>query len=188
MTYRERREARAERLRGWADKRAERAVAASDRVQSLAGVMNGQPILVGHHSESRHRRDIARMDRSMRDSVESSQMAERMRSRADNIERAAEHAIYSDDDDAVERLRARIGGLEAERDRVKAFNASCRKGSPNLDLLDARQRQDYESCLAHSSVFLGAKGQMPAYVLANLSGNISRQRKRLAQLERSAQA
>ncbi|MFG1628971.1 DUF3560 domain-containing protein [Kribbella sp. NPDC049227] len=50
----------------------------------------GQPILVGHHSEGRHRRDIARMDRLMQTTVESSQVARDAQRRADNLIGATE--------------------------------------------------------------------------------------------------
>lgn len=48
-TYRESREARAERLREWSAKRAEKAEAGFERASELASVIPmGQPILVGH--------------------------------------------------------------------------------------------------------------------------------------------
>jgi hypothetical protein len=50
----------------------------------------GQPILVGHHSERRHRRDIERMDRLMQTTVESSQVARDAQRRADNLTGATE--------------------------------------------------------------------------------------------------
>jgi hypothetical protein len=37
---------------------------------AVAGIVPGQPILVGHHSEGRHRRDLARSDRHMRASID----------------------------------------------------------------------------------------------------------------------
>lgn len=104
--------------------------------------------------------------------------------RRDDIEDQLAGAIYSDDPDAVEQLRARIAKLEAERDRIKAFNASCRKGQPDESLLDERQRRGLESVRRHSAYSLSKGGGMPAYALSNLSGNISRQKKRLEALER----
>jgi hypothetical protein len=91
MTYRERRAARAERLRSWADSREGKAqasyVAASEYIEN---VPLGQPILVGHHSERRARRDHARFNTSMRTSLGHTAKAEEMRSKAANIEAAAE--------------------------------------------------------------------------------------------------
>jgi len=58
MTTRERREARAARLREWADKREAKAQAGFQAVHDLAdSIPMGQPILVGHHSEAHARRD-----------------------------------------------------------------------------------------------------------------------------------
>ena len=48
----------------------------------------GQPILVGHHSEKRHRKDIERMDNSMRKSVEEGKKAEYFADKAENLEYA----------------------------------------------------------------------------------------------------
>ena len=50
----------------------------------------GQPILVGHHSERRHRRDIERIDNNMRKSVEESEKAEYFKDRAFDLARAEE--------------------------------------------------------------------------------------------------
>lgn len=179
MTYRERREARVDRLREWADKREERAAA------SLAGEPSyrndwafiSQPGRIPAR-EAMNRRDERRH--------ESLAKADSMRSRADSIEAAAEHAIYSDDEDAVERLRERIAGLEAERARIKAYNASARKGPADVSLLDDRQRAELASVAKYAPYQLRKNGAAPAYWLANLTGNISRQRNRLAQLERRA--
>src|SRR5437660_3812315 len=112
MTYRERRQARAERLRGWADGRDAKAAARFAAVDAIAdNIPFGQPILVGHHSERRARRDQGRIHAGMRAGIENTRKAESMRSRAANIEAAADRAIYSDDPDAPERLRQRIAGM-----------------------------------------------------------------------------
>jgi hypothetical protein len=187
MTYRERRERRAERLREWADKRETKSTQAYEASNAIVeGIPFGQPILVGHHSESRHRRDIGRVHRLMDASVEHQRKAEDMNERASTIERQLDQSIYSDDPDAIERLRERIADLEAQRDRIKAYNASCRKGARNVDLLDPKQQQDLAGIAKHASYQLGKRGEYPSYALSNLGGNIKRNRDRLARLERQA--
>lgn len=185
MTYRERRLAKADRLRTWADAREDKAQASYSAANTLAEqIPLGQPILVGHHSEGRMRRDFKRIDNNMRRSIEHSNKAIEMRRRADNIESAADRAIFSDDDDAIVRLREKIDTLEAERASIKAFNASCRAGTVNTDLLCEKQRTNYAECERYTAYAIGAKGEMPGYVVTNLSGNINRLKKRLIALER----
>lgn len=185
MTYRDRRAARADRLRAWADKRDARSAAAFDAVHRIAdGIPLGQPILVGHHSMKRHMRDAARIDSGMRAGIDHARTADAMRSRADNIDRAAAVAIYSDDPDAVDRLRDKIAKLDAQRAAIVAYNRACRKAgrvTPDaLALLDDHYRGTVAD-LARIGM-LRADGSLPAYATANLSGNISRLRARLAAL------
>ncbi|MGD1056214.1 MAG: DUF3560 domain-containing protein [Solirubrobacteraceae bacterium] len=90
-TYRERREARAERLRQWAAKRETRANQAAASVGTLASLIPlGQPILLGHHSQRRAERDRDRIANGTRRVVEHSTKAREFTSRAENIEAAAE--------------------------------------------------------------------------------------------------
>jgi len=181
MTYRERRERRAQRLHEWADKREAKAQAASDTAHRIGDqIPFGQPILVGHHSERAHRRAVGRIDRATSQTVEHSRRAGDFRSRADNIEAAAERAIYSDDENAAERLREKIATLEAERQRIKRYNASCRKAAPDPSALDERQRRELES--QRSIGWLNPDGSFRPYMTTNLGGTINRTRKRLAQI------
>lgn len=177
MTYRERRMRKAERLRGWAEKRevAAEATIKADEVYTSDHAFNTQP---GHIPI--RARVIARQDRAF----ESLQKAERMAERADSIEAAAEHAIYSDDKDAIERLEERIAALDAERSRIKAYNANCRKGARDVSLLDEKQQKDLLSVMKYSPYQVSDSGAAPAYWLQNLGGNINRQKKRLEQLKR----
>ena len=66
----ERAEERAERFEGYSERRSADAAAAHAAVQAIAGRFEmGQPILVGHHSERRARKDKERMDDGMRKAV-----------------------------------------------------------------------------------------------------------------------
>lgn len=182
-TYRDRRLRKAERLRGWAEKREARAESAFDRAGDIAdSIPFGQPILKGHHSQRRAERDQERIEAGMRAGIDHSRTAERMRERADNIERAAEAAIYSDDPDAPERLAAKIAGLEADRLAIKAYNKSCRAGYRDLSLLTPQQQTDLRMIARVASFQIGPHGEYPSYGLSNLSGNINRLKKRLAEL------
>jgi hypothetical protein len=191
-TYRERREARAEQLREWAGHREAKQDALWDAArtdEATTGIPFGQPILAGHHSERRHRAAIARMDRAMSAAVENERKAESMAGRADEIEAQAAAAIYSDDTDAVDRLREKLERLEAERDRIKTYNASCRKaaktgGTGDTSLLLEEERRDLAATAQACPYMIGKGGSMPAYKLTNLGGVITSTRKRLAELEK----
>jgi hypothetical protein len=186
-TYRERREARAERLRSWADKRDEKAGAAFDQAHALASVIPfGQPILAGHHSEGRDRRYRDRISSTMDRALEHADKAAGMRSRADNIAAAAAGAIYSDDPDALAALTTKLERLEAERTRIKAYNASCRRGERDLSLLDDYQRERLLSIAKVAAFQVGKNGEYPRYALTNLGGTISATRKRLDALKEGA--
>ncbi|BBE45469.1 MULTISPECIES: DUF3560 domain-containing protein [Rhodococcus] len=188
MTYRERRLARAARLEEWAEKRAIKAegnfAAAHDLVKDLP---LGQPILVGHHSERaslRHRdRVVGAIDRG----VENSQKSGEMKSKANNIRTAADRAIYDDDAYAIDKLREKIQNAERLRDEIKAYNASARKGQADESLLSEKMRSNLHE-LQSMRGMMGKNGQLPPFLGSNLSGSISRNRKRLARLERDSSA
>jgi Domain of unknown function (DUF3560) len=128
MTRRERLERKAEKRREWAQKREAdaqaRFAAASKAVEHIP---LGQPILIGHHSEKRHRADLNRCHNNMSKGCESAAMAEHHESKANGIERQLERTIFSDDPDAIESLEEKVAKLEAQRDEWKALNAYWRK-------------------------------------------------------------
>jgi hypothetical protein len=176
-TYRERREAKAERLREWAEKRQTEA----------AAVLNSQPELRSDWAFITQPGRIPQRDRmnaADERAFKSMDKAERMAERADNIEAAASNAIYSDDADAIERLEAKIADLEAQRDRIKAYNASCRKGQRDVTLLDEQQQKSLASSAKCAAYQIRDNGATPAYWAQNLTGSITRNRKRLEQLKR----
>lgn len=189
MTYRERRERRAERLREWAGKREAKADAALNQARAMSDVIPfGQPILVGHHSQGRDERYRARIGATYDRAYEHATKAQGMTRRADGIEAQLAGAIYSDDPDAIEQLQARIANLEAERDRIKAYNATCRKDTPDESLLTDKERADLESVRRYAPYQLGKGGAFPGYKLSNLNGNITRNRQRLESLKRKVAA
>lgn len=187
MTRRERKEARIERRMQWAASRDAKSEAGWNKAQAIAAyIPPGQPILVGHHSEDRHRRDLERIDSGMRQSVESAKMAEHHRAAAAGIEAQLESTIFSDDHDAAEQLQARIDERQASVDRMKAYNASCRKGKPDLSLLNEKEKQDILTIARVCSYQLGKHGEFPGYALSNLGACIRKDKERLAKLSHKA--
>jgi len=183
-TTRERKAARADRLRDWSAGQRAKSEAEHAKVDQIAGMIPmGQPILVGHHSERRARRDADRIDRGMSRAIDHGRKADEMARRAANIDDAADRAIYSDDPDAIERLEERIAGLEAERDRWNAYNRACKKSGPDaaLELLDDAQRAEVAVLRRVCGWRVRPDGSIPG-VTGNLAGNIRRNRERLTAL------
>lgn len=106
---------RAERFDGYSVKRANEAGAAFDYVKSIAdNIPFGQPILVGHHSERRARRDAEKIDNGMRKSVNLWKTSQYWEMRAEG---ALCHAKYKE----LPGVRARrIKKLEAEIRKYKS--------------------------------------------------------------------
>lgn len=182
-TTRQRRQARADQLSEWSDKRAANADAGFAQADAMAGVIPfGQPILAGHHSEGRDRRYRAGVRSTEQRAVEDDRKAKAMAAKADNIEDATGRSVFADDPDAVEALRVRIARLDEARKRIRAYNASCRRGERNTGLLDAEQQALLVDIAKVTASQLGPEGQMPGYVAANLGGRIAADRKRVASL------
>lgn len=198
-TYRERRLDRADRLRDWAAKRAARSDQQFTRAHDLVkDIPLGQPILVGHHSEKRHRAAIDRMGSNMDRGLERAKMAETHTSKAGGIEAQLDSSIYSDDPDALEALEARIVSLEAQREEKRKLGAAWRKAKkPKSTDLDGWKRvcEILGWAWGHVSIIRAMRdcaseegfcnrGPVPSYVLSNLGGNISRLRKRVEEVKR----
>lgn len=113
-TLAERAEARAERFDDYSGKRTGDAERAHKAVKQLAdGIPLGQPILVGHHSERRARRDAERIENGMRKAVKMWETAEYWKNRA---QAALDHAAYKERPDVRAR---RIARIEADLRKVQ---------------------------------------------------------------------
>lgn len=189
--YHERREARIERLQEQAAKAESEATAYGNRATTLAHAMNGQPILIGHHSEKRHRRDIARMDSYMGKAVALSDKAKHYEQRAAAAE--SNRAISSDDPEAVEKIKAKIAKLESLQAIYKAGNRLVRSKPKNestpgkIRALVALGMNEGAALKLFEPDFCGRIG-FPDYVLQNNNANIRRLKKRLESMEAEASA
>ncbi len=123
--YEQRQQLRAERLRARSTKLAAEADALHATNHTLLGIMNGSPILVGHHSEKRHRRDLDKMDARLHKAVELTNEAASCARRADAAE--SNETISSDDPDAIGKLRVKLAELESKRAKAVEANALIRK-------------------------------------------------------------
>ena len=137
----------------------------------------GQPILVGHHSEKRHRKDLKRIDQHFAEAKEHHDKAEYFRQRA-----AAESnvVIFSDDPDATEKLVDKIERLKKRQGVMKRANQLIRKADRE-GLADLGFSEETITKL-FSQDYAGRVG-FPNYALTNNSANIRRLEKRLAAIQ-----
>jgi hypothetical protein len=177
--YEQRQEARRARLERAAERAGEEARERfSGARRSVDGIPSGQPILIGHHSERRHRGALAKHDRHMRAGLDAEQRAHTLAARAEAV---GTGGISSDDPEAVAKLEDKRTDLERTRDRMKAINAAYRKrdagalaslGAPALDVLDAQVATAYS----------WEKQPYPKWQLANLGARIRDAAKRAGEL------
>ena len=175
--YAERREARIDRLQKSAERHEAVASAAYRRARSVVdGITFGQPNINGCLNGAINRHATA-----MRTSIHEIDMADAMRARA----KAANnnHAISSDDPQALTRLRDKLDELEKNQDRMKAANAAIRlkdtaKGDAKLAELGFSQ-------IDIAKLRMGRVGY-PSFALTNNGANIRSLKERIAQLEARA--
>jgi len=186
-SYEQKQDARRERLEQRADSATERsnqAYEASNR--ATQGIVMGQPILVGHHSEARHRGALKRSDNAMRRCVEEAQRAEELSRRAASV---GSGGISSDDPDALVKLRAKVEQLKADQERMKAANKAIRANKTADAQAAALVALGYSDSAARSLLspsFGAASGGYPAFKLTNNNANIRQTEKRIQVLESAA--
>lgn len=116
ITMLERAEAKAKRLDDLSDKRiADSSIFIDAAKNCLAGIVEGQPILIGHHSERKHRKAIDSSDKFMEKAVIASKAANYWSYRAEGVER---HANRKNDCGVrvrrIEKLYADLRGLQRD--------------------------------------------------------------------------
>lgn len=117
--YEERRKQRIERYKELSKKAEERSTMhCNSNANRILQIAPGQPILVGHHSEKKHRRLIEKAHNDIRKSIEEDKKSEFYSNRAKSAENSK--IIYSDDPKAIEKLEEKLERLENERKSIKA--------------------------------------------------------------------
>jgi len=111
-TYEEKQQRKLERFQELSQKHTQEAEALDKINRHVGEILNGQPILIGHHSEKRHRREIERMHNRIHKSIEHNKTAEYYDNKIKNIENP--RSISSDDPEAVKRLKEKLDGVLRE--------------------------------------------------------------------------
>ena len=95
----------------------------------------GQPILVGHHSERKHRGDLMKIESGMRKSIELGDKAKKLQETADRYGAKAEGK------ENPRTIKNRIKGLEADIRRLKSYSVDetgeeLKRSKKQIDRLD----------------------------------------------------
>ncbi len=118
----DRAEQRADRFEDYSENRANNAESARKFVSAIAdNIPFGQPILVGHHSEKRARKDAQRIENGMRRAVKMWEQSEYWKQRAAGAVRAA---MYKERPDVRAR---RIKGLESDKRKQERATEEANK-------------------------------------------------------------
>lgn len=176
MSNRNDRQARADLRLQRAAARLQAAQAAYDN-QPAHQIPLGQPILLGHHCQRRHERDLQRLNTAM------SNLAAAGRDLDDAQRRAAAAglSVHVDDDDAVAALTDKIAAAETEHAAYLAHNKNTRKQRP-CAITDCPACQKLDRCNDDTT------RPVPSFTLSNSRARINRLRDQLTQAEARAQA
>jgi hypothetical protein len=148
----------------------------------IACIPPGQPILIGHHSEKKHRSALNQFDNAMHKGFEASNKTEYYESRVKAME--DNESISSDDPNAIEKLEGKLDALESMQQFMKDANKYIKKKDKEKFLaLDYGTEKLWDE-LNMPHRFQGTG--YPRYSLTNNNANINRIRKRIAYLKQEA--
>jgi hypothetical protein len=127
-------ERRLEKRETWADSASSKSATEFQKARDATrGIELGQPILVNHHSENHHRRAVEKSDSAMRRGVEASHRAAEHAGKAANLARQLDRTVFSDDEDAIEKIEARIATHERLADEMNKINKAWKKAKGTPD-------------------------------------------------------
>ena len=189
MTRREHLENKLAKRQEWAEKAENRSRSEWEKsAKAVEGISFGQPILVGHHSEKRHRAAIARAQAAGHRAIEESNLSKHHREKAAGLSGYLESTIFDDDPDAIERIQMKIENLEKQHALMLAVNKICR--NKKLDefakisaIVDLGLTESAAKEAVHPSESWQSVG-FDSYVLSNNNANIRRYKERLVSLKK----
>ena len=108
----------------------------------------GQPILVGHHSEKKHRRLIEKAHNDIRKSIEESEKSKYYIDKIESVEN--DKVIYNDDPNAIGKLKDKLEYLERQRELIKADEGHA---TWQLQNIGARIRETKRRINTHNCIY-----------------------------------
>lgn len=139
----------------------------------------GQPILVGHHSEGRDRRFRNKVHDTFGKSFKAQEQAEYYSDKAESI--ANNRTIFSDDPDAIEKLKNKLACIEAAQAYMKAANKYIKKGDKDGFLTLPHSTEERWQKLTTPSPM--NRIGFPAYAFQNNNAEMRRVKMRIKELE-----
>jgi hypothetical protein len=174
--YEERKERKIDALNEKARKTNELANQEIKRARDMGSIIPfGQPILIGHHSEGRHRALLKRIDTAHRKASEAFDKAEYYEGRAATAE--TNHSINGDDPEALERYQKKLEKLEEAQEYMKAVNKAWKQGKAALVALGLSEANSEE--LANEKTKPCA-----SWMLGNNSAEIRRVKEKIKTLKK----
>lgn len=148
--------------------------------EMISAIPLGQPILVGHHSESRDRNYRNRASNKMGQSIKESEKAEYYAYKAEAA--ALNNSISSDDPEALQKLKEKLAALQDNQEEMKKANAYYRKhktmkGYPGVSDIEAASLDE-----KIKDSYLGEQ-PYPSCRLTNNNANMRRIKGRIKALE-----
>jgi hypothetical protein len=142
----------------------------------------GQPILPGHHSEKRDRNFRKKIHNKFGQSFQAQDKAKYYERKAETIENS--DAIFSDDPQAIEKLKEKLANLQSAQEFMKAAN-KCIKKKDKEGFLKIPHATEKMWDQLNTPDPMGRTG-FAGYSLQNNNAEMTRVRQRIAQLEKQA--
>lgn len=144
----------------------------------------GQPIMIGHHSEKKHRALVNKIESASHRSAEAQDRADYYQDKAETA--AGNNAISGDDPEAANLYKEKLEKLEHSQERMKIVNAYWRKhktmnGYPGISDTEAA-KIDEQMKTAYS--WIQKSVPYADFMLRNNSAEIRRIKEKLDALEK----
>lgn len=137
-TYEQKVQEKRERYADLAVRKRQESDAAYQKSRAISDMIPfGQPILVGHHSERGHRRDIEKINSNMRKSIELSEIAGYYEKKAENY---GENGISSEDPEALDKLKEKLAAAVKEHEIMKQARKKDKELVPSYCLTNSNGR------------------------------------------------
>lgn len=179
MTRRERAIARLERRREWAAGR----MAKAQACHAIGDRYRGD---IAFCTQPGHIPERTRVIRATEKAFEHVHVAEHHEAKAAGTERMLETTIFSDDENAAEAIRAKVAGLRAQVEKMKAANKIIRKykadKAAGVAALVAAGWQTGQAARLFEPDFAGRLG-FPSFELTNTGANIRRLEGRIIEIK-----